>query len=292
MAAGMLADATFAQCVGVGNSTTCAGTDSLALGHGATITIGSDRAVAAGRDSQVSADDGIGIGRLASVSATQGVCIGGSCSITGSRGVGVGQSSAAGAEMVAIGGFASATGSDCICVGKSCSCTHTKSAAFGRDVVSTASGTATFGVIDSGTADARTDVQMAGNTRISGDAQNGQEVAIKGAHTLISGLSGATANVTNALPAGSVIIAVVARVTTTITGATTWDLGDGTDVDRFGAAIVLAAGTTVDTTDWTITTPPVYTAVTDLVLTANGSNFTAGAVRFGVYYIQPTVPGS
>ena len=49
----------------------------------------------------------------------------------------------------------------------------------------------------------------------------------------------------NLLPAGAIIEAVVARVTTTITTATDWKLGDGTTADRFSAAeSTLTAGTT------------------------------------------------
>ncbi len=121
---------------------------------------------------------------------------------------------------------------------------------------------------------------------------NGQQLAIQTATTELVGLSGATATAASLIPGGSIVLGLTARVTTTITGATTFDIGDGTNVDAFGAAIALPSGTTSDTTDWTIATAPVYTAATSVVLTANGSSFTAGAVRVTVHYVSTTAPTS
>lgn len=121
---------------------------------------------------------------------------------------------------------------------------------------------------------------------------NGAIHSIETATEELTGLTGASVTTTALIPAGAMILGVATRVTTTITGATTFDVGDGTDVDAFGAAIALAAGTTTDLTDYTITAPPVNTAATEVVLTANGSNFTAGAVRIVVWYTVLTAPTS
>lgn len=102
--------------------------------------------------------------------------------------------------------------------------------------------------------------------------------------TELAGLSGATATWTAAIPAGSLFLGVTSRVTTLITGATSFKIGDGSDVDRWGATVAVAAGTTSGIPEFTITSPVYYAAATNIVLTANGSNFTAGAVRLAVYY--------
>ena len=105
-------------------------------------------------------------------------------------------------------------------------------------------------------------------------------------------LSGASYSFSNALPAGAIILGVTLRVTTTITGATTFDVGDGTDVDRYGAAIALASGTTTTFASATANPLEWRSANGNVVLTANGSNFTGGVVRICVHYLSGTAPSS
>ncbi len=121
---------------------------------------------------------------------------------------------------------------------------------------------------------------------------NGSFQNIQTATEELTSLSGASATTSGLIPAGSLILGVSVRVTTAITGATDFDIGDGTDVDAFGAAIAIGGGTTSDLSDWTISTPPLVTSATEVVLTANGSNFTAGAVRIVVWYTTLTAPTS
>lgn len=121
---------------------------------------------------------------------------------------------------------------------------------------------------------------------------NGSLISVKKATELLSGLSGATATSTNLIPDGALVLAVVTRVTTAITGATSFDIGDGVDADRWGATIAVAAGTTSGHADYTATTVQIFTSANSIVLTANGSNFTGGAVRVTVYYIDATAPTS
>lgn len=119
-----------------------------------------------------------------------------------------------------------------------------------------------------------------------------QSLDIATATTELTGLSGATATASSLIPAGSMVIGLGAYVTTAITGPASFDIGDGTDVDKFGAAIALAQTTTVDMTDSTVTAPSIYTAATDVVLTANGGTFSTGAVRLVVHYIKLNAPTS
>jgi hypothetical protein len=115
-----------------------------------------------------------------------------------------------------------------------------------------------------------------------------QSLNIESDSVLLSGISGATATATNLIPAGSIVFGVTVRVTTAITGATTFDVGDGTDVDRWGAAISINADTTTTASNFTITSVPIYASATSVVLTANGGNFSAGGVRVTVHFARVT----
>jgi hypothetical protein len=81
------------------------------------------------------------------------------------------------------------------------------------------------------------------------------------------------------------ILGVVIHNTTAVEGATTYQVGDGTDVDRWGDAIGLSADTSP--ADFTIASVPYYTSVTDVVLTAVGgaADFSAGILEVTVYYM-------
>jgi len=122
-------------------------------------------------------------------------------------------------------------------------------------------------------------------------AASHSETAVLNATTQITGTrSGASVTLAGAIPAGSVVVGVSVRVTTAITGATSFSIGDGTTATAFGSAIAIASGTTTTNANWTISSAPVYAAGANIVLTANGSNFTGGVVRVTVSYISCTAP--
>lgn len=109
--------------------------------------------------------------------------------------------------------------------------------------------------------------------------------------------SGLTTNSdANLLPANSIIEAVVGRVTTTITTATDWKLGDGTIAGRFSAAnSTLTAGTTqvgLVHIDQTGTSGPRQAAAAALRITCTGANPGAGKIRVTVFYRQFVPPTS
>lgn len=130
------------------------------------------------------------------------------------------------------------------------------------------------------------------NVDISRNGANGQVFALKQATAQSTALSGATYTFTNLIPVGSLVIGVTTRVTTLITGATSFDIGDGSDVDRWGSAVAVALNTTSNLANCTTQSPCYYTAATSVVLTANGSNFTAGVVRATVHYMSLTAETS
>jgi len=117
---------------------------------------------------------------------------------------------------------------------------------------------------------------------------NGGALRLRVIEEELTGLTGATATTTAAFPNQSIILGVSLRVTTTITGATTFDCGDGTTAGRFGGSIGLTAGTT---NQGTIGPSGNYGSTT-VTLTANGANFTAGAVRVCLIYLELIAPTS
>jgi len=92
--------------------------------------------------------------------------------------------------------------------------------------------------------------------------------------------SGSTFTFTNIIPAGAWIKAIYTIVTSVITGATGYDVGDGVDPDRWGAAVGAAQGQLSDMRDYTDTVEAMFLnpALADVVITANGADFTAGEV--------------
>lgn len=109
---------------------------------------------------------------------------------------------------------------------------------------------------------------------------------------------GATTDSTaNLLPANAIIEAVTARVTTTITTATDWALGDATTAARFLTAVAtLTAGTTAVGLNHqkggvaTDAAGPTQTAAAKVRITTTGTPG-AGKVRVSVFYrtfIAPT----
>jgi hypothetical protein len=102
----------------------------------------------------------------------------------------------------------------------------------------------------------------------------------------------------NLLPAGALIQSVACRVTTTITTATDWSVGDGTTAARFSSAnATLVSGTTsigLNQMKGAVTTDaagPTQAAAAKLRITTTGTPG-AGAIRCTVFYSQFTAPTS
>lgn len=108
---------------------------------------------------------------------------------------------------------------------------------------------------------------------------------------LLSGLTGASVTTTTLIPAGVIVLGITTRVETTITGPATFSVGDGVDVDRWGAGLPVAAGSRSDITDYTSTTIQYNLAGTaDVTITSDGVDFTAGAIRVTVHYMNVVGP--
>jgi hypothetical protein len=106
----------------------------------------------------------------------------------------------------------------------------------------------------------------------------------------------ATLTATSLIPAGALVLGVVARVVTSFGnghGLTTFKIGDGTDDDRWGNTIARTTGTTTDGTYFTIASPVYYAAATNVVLTSIGGNFDSnGQARLTVIYVDFVGPTS
>jgi hypothetical protein len=106
---------------------------------------------------------------------------------------------------------------------------------------------------------------------------------------LTSGLSGASVTASVQIPANCIVLGVSSRVTTAITGATSFQIGySGAGSTQFGSGLSLPAGST----NYGLIGPAAFTTATNLTLTATGGNFTAGAVRLAVHYITISPPTS
>jgi hypothetical protein len=99
----------------------------------------------------------------------------------------------------------------------------------------------------------------------------------------------------NLLPANAIIESVVARVTTTITTATNWELGDATTAGRFSAPnSTMTVGTTqvgLVHVDQTGAAGPRQTAAARVRVTTTGTPG-AGAIRITVFYRSFVAPSS
>lgn len=102
----------------------------------------------------------------------------------------------------------------------------------------------------------------------------------------LTDLSGATATSSELCPADTYVLGVTTYVDTAITGATSYSIGDGSDADRWGATIAVDVDTTSDLTDLVGQGPQLETSALDVVLTAAGSNFTAGDVTVSCIYLS------
>jgi hypothetical protein len=114
-------------------------------------------------------------------------------------------------------------------------------------------------------------------------APNGANIQFGVIEILCSGMSGATVTAPAQVPANCVVFAVGARVVATITGANSYEVGwngPGGSATTFGSGLSLPAGST----NYGLIGPTANYSAANLILTATGGNFTAGAVRLSIHY--------
>lgn len=103
------------------------------------------------------------------------------------------------------------------------------------------------------------------------------------AEAVTPALSGATVTLSGIIPARAIVLGVLSKVTTAVTGAASFDVGDGTTAAKFGGSLGIAAGAV----NSGVVGPYATYAAGDVVLTANGGAFTGGVVRVSVAYLLP-----
>jgi len=126
------------------------------------------------------------------------------------------------------------------------------------------------------------------------DVNGGTQVRGTLTESITLSTSGTTTDSTIDLPANSIILSVTGRITTTITTATDWKLGDATIADRFSDAnATLTSGTTtVGINQWkadrtTAGQGPYQASTAKVRITTTGTPG-AGVIRITVHYISIT----
>lgn len=126
---------------------------------------------------------------------------------------------------------------------------------------------------------------------INGSSLNGAGMTLRMKETVLT-LSGASVTWTNAIPLGAVVMGCVSIIQSGIAGATGYLLGIGTDTARWANVNNTSPGlaTTPNNYGAAGLVPQIYTATTNIVVTAKTSNFTGGSLKIVLFYFDTTCP--
>lgn len=106
---------------------------------------------------------------------------------------------------------------------------------------------------------------------------------------ILTSVSGATVTASNLIPDGALLIGLTTIINIALgtgNGTTGYTVGDGSDVDRWGALVATAKNSITENDDWTDGTNTHFIAAQSVVLTATGGNFDGtGTIRVGVSYM-------
>lgn len=98
--------------------------------------------------------------------------------------------------------------------------------------------------------------------------------------------SAATSDTVIQIPDRAIVHAVSVRVTSAVTGATSYDCGIAGETGKYGGTLGIAeASTNIGATG-----PTAFYADTAIRFTANGGNFTGGTIRVAIHYMALTAP--
>jgi len=109
---------------------------------------------------------------------------------------------------------------------------------------------------------------------------------------LVATTSGGSVASTIQFPKGCRKLGVSTYIETEVTGPTSVDIGDGTDADLYGSHSTLTADEATGMGDETADPTGYVGAAEGVTLTANGGNFTAGAIRVVLHYLEFVGPSS
>jgi hypothetical protein len=120
------------------------------------------------------------------------------------------------------------------------------------------------------------------------DGSRYSRLAIKHAVTTLASVSGASVTATSLIPAKANVLGVNTIVSVALgtgSGTTGYTVGDGSDVDRWGAITGTVAGTDTDQTNATADPTGWFNAANNVVITATGGNFDGtGSIVVDVAY--------
>jgi Major tropism determinant N-terminal domain len=91
-------------------------------------------------------------------------------------------------------------------------------------------------------------------------------------------LSGASTNASLQIPANCIVLAVGAKVTTAITGATSYEVGVTGNLSQFGSGLATAA----NSQNFGLIGPTGFYTATTIIITSAGGSFTGGIVRLNI----------
>lgn len=125
-------------------------------------------------------------------------------------------------------------------------------------------------------------------TGANGQTLTQKQVTLSQDMSTASGVGTATITLAGLIPAGFLLAAVDARVTTILAGAslTTFSIGVTGDTDRFATTVALAAGTTVNSLTASASdsrSPLDYVSATDVLLTAAVGVISTGVLRITLH---------
>lgn len=115
---------------------------------------------------------------------------------------------------------------------------------------------------------------------------NGATTGMSVIEELLTGLSGASVDSSVVIPDRAIVLGVSTRTVTTITGASSYDCGIAGEADKFGATLGASAGSN----NRGAIGPQAFYAPTPIRLSANGGNFSGGAVRIAIHCLTLGVP--
>jgi Major tropism determinant N-terminal domain len=91
-------------------------------------------------------------------------------------------------------------------------------------------------------------------------------------------LSGASTNASVPIPANCIVLAVGARVLTTISGAASYEVGVSTNLSQFGSLLSISVGSS----NFGLIGPTAFYTNTTIIISAAGGSFTGGQVRLSI----------
>ena len=79
---------------------------------------------------------------------------------------------------------------------------------------------------------------------------------------------------------------LVCRVQSDITGASSFRIGDASNLSRFGSMLGLTTGLTTGFEHWSDITLPIYKVDTPILITRTGGTFTGGSVQVNLWCVR------